>query len=156
MGWKIKCTYQAEYLIVYTVCRKLPHKCWEEHVISAMITSHSKTLPQKQYKLLQGLVIWQAFKLDSLKARSVAPFSLSAVRRSARSDLSEAHHHQGLSRVQCAEVHKSSGLACMELETWGLMAAEMAGGLVEEEGGGAGVRGEGRQVSASSPVTPIR
>lgn len=35
----------------------------------------------------------------------------------AMSDLSEAHHQQGLSRVQCAEVHKSLEPACMELET---------------------------------------
>lgn len=38
----------------------------------------------------------------------------------------EAHHNQGLTRVQCAQVHKSSALARMVLETWGLKAGERA------------------------------
>lgn len=70
---------------------------------------------------------------------------------------SEAHHYQGLTRVQCAEAHKiSSGPARTESETWGLRAGERA--KAGPCGGGRKVagRGEGRRVSASSPVTPIR
>lgn len=98
------------------------------------------------------------FHSEHEQAVSAARFGLSAVRRSATSDLSDAHQRPGLKRVQCAEVHKSSR-ARMYGGWWreGLTAGEMAG--EGSRGGGvreAGERGEGRRVSASSPVTPIR
>lgn len=73
------------------------------------------------------------------------------------SDLSGAHHHQGLSRVQCAEVHKSRSLHVWSWRHEVLCPVRRLGqGPVLEGGREAGERGEGRQVSASSPVTPIR
>lgn len=77
---------------------------------------------------------------------STARFGLSAVRRSAASDLSDAHQCPGLKRVQCAEVHKSSQ-ACM-YGSWrreGLTAGEMAGEGSRGRGvREAGERGEGQ------------
>lgn len=88
---------------------------------------------------------------------------LSATRRSATSDLSDAHQRRGLKRVQCAEVRKSSELVCVygarDVRPCG--PSEMTG-EGSRGGGGVGdggrlVKGaEGRQVGASSPVTPIR
>lgn len=72
---------------------------------------------------------------------------LSATRRSTTSDLSDAHQHRGLNRVQCAEVRKAaSSYACMASETRGLMALvrRLGKGLVEEEAGERGWGAAGR------------